>query len=80
MNGVDLRCTPLEFAILGHMAALPGQPLPHAFLNARVWNYPNLAGNTLLKGHISALRRKLRAAGAGGMLRTVHGVGYSLSA
>lgn len=80
VNGVDLRCTPLEFAILGRMAALPGQPLPHAFLNARVWNYPNLADNTLRKGHISAIRRKLRAAGAGGMLRAVQGAGYSLGA
>jgi DNA-binding response OmpR family regulator len=78
-NGVDLRCTPLEYAILRQMAAVPDQPLPHAFLNARVWNYPNLSDGTLLKGHVSSLRRKLRAAGAGTVLRTVHGVGYRLA-
>jgi DNA-binding response OmpR family regulator len=80
-DGCDLRCTPIEFAILTEMAALPGQALPHAFINTRVWQYPNLDDGTLLKGHVSAIRRKLREAGAGeALLRTVPGVGYALTA
>lgn len=80
-NGTDLRCTPIELAILQAMAALPGQALPHAFINQRVWSYPNLPDGTLLKGHISAIRRKLREAGGDdAMLRTVPKVGYALAA
>ncbi len=80
-NGRDLRCTPIELAILQAMAALPGQALPHAFINQRVWSYPNLPDGTLLKGHVSAIRRKLReAGGSDAMLRTVPRVGYALAA
>lgn len=81
LDGVNLNCTRLEFDILKELAAVPGQVLSHAFLNERIWEYSNMQDGTLLKGHISALRRKLKQAGSSGtMIRTVHGVGYSLAA
>ncbi len=81
LNGVNLNCTRLEFDILKELAAVPGQVLSHAFLNERIWEYSNMHDGTLLKGHISALRRKLKQAGSSGtVIRTVHGVGYSLAA
>jgi len=80
-NGTDLQCSQLEYNILRIMAAMEGQVLSHAFLNARVWGYPNLKDGTLLKGHVSSLRRKLRSAGFdGSLIRTIYGVGYALSA
>ncbi len=58
---------------------MPGQVLSHSYLNDRVWGYGSMTDGTLLKGHISAIRRKLRdAGGQEEMVRTVHGVGYSL--
>ncbi len=81
LDGVNLNCTRLEFDILKELAAVPGQVLSHAFLNERIWDYSNMHDGTLLKGHISALRRKMKQAGAATtMIRTVHGVGYSLAA
>ncbi len=81
LDGVNLNCTRLEFDILKELAAVPGQVLSHAFLNERIWEYSNMQDGTLLKGHISALRRKLKQAGSSGtVIRTVHGVGYSLAA
>lgn len=80
LNGKNLNCTRLEFEILREMATVPGQVLSHTFLNDRIWSYPNMRDGTLLKGHISSIRRKLRKAGGDEeMIRTVHGVGYAFN-
>ncbi|GAB4336504.1 MAG: two-component system response regulator MtrA [Dehalococcoidia bacterium] len=77
-NGINLNCTKLEVEILRELVAYPGQALSHAFLSEKVWGYKNVDDATLLKGHVSSIRRKLREAGAGDdLIRTVHGVGYA---
>lgn len=79
-NGINLNCTRLELDILAELAAYPGQALSHAFLSDRVWGYKNVNDATLLKGHVSSIRRKLREAGASeDLVRTVHGVGYAFA-
>jgi DNA-binding response OmpR family regulator len=79
-DGINLNCTRLEFELLSQMMKYPGQVLSHAFLSEQVWGYKNVHDATLLKGHISALRNKLRGAGGSEeMIHTVHGVGYSFS-
>ena len=80
-NGINLNCTRLEVEILAELAAYPGQALSHAFLSDRIWGYKNVNDATLLKGHVSSIRRKLREAGAPEeAVRTVHGVGYAFVA
>lgn len=80
LQGVNLNCTRLEFEILAEMAKYPGQVLSHAFLSEQVWGYKNVGDATLLKGHVSSLRNKIRVAGGSpDMIHTVHGVGYSFS-
>lgn len=80
LDGFNLNCTRLEFEILGQMVAYPGQVLLHSFLTERVWGYSNVGDGTLLKGHISSIRRKIRDAGGNeNIIRTVHGVGYSFT-
>jgi DNA-binding response OmpR family regulator len=80
LDGTNLHCTRLEFDILCQMVRFPGQVLSHAFLSERVWGYKNVHDATLLKGHVSALRTKIRKAGGNEeMIRTVHGVGYSFT-
>jgi DNA-binding response OmpR family regulator len=79
-NGTALNCTPIEVDILGQMARYPGQALSHAFLTEKVWGYTNIVDATLLKGHVSSIRRKIREVGGDEeMIRTVHGVGYSFT-
>lgn len=79
-GGKNLGFTELETQILQELAAVPDQVLSYAYLNQRVWDYPNLPDATLIKGHISTIRRKLRAAGCmTDPIRTVHGVGYVFS-
>ena len=80
LNGINLLCTRTEFDILRELAEYPGQVLSHQFLTERVWGYKNVDDATLLKARISAIRRKIREAGGNEeMIRTVHGVGYSLT-
>lgn len=79
LDGINLLLTRLEFQILRELAEYPGQVLSHAFLTERIWGYKNIDDATLLKARMSAIRRKIRDAGGNeDMIRTVHGVGYSL--
>ncbi len=79
-QGEALLCTPIEVDILAQLVRYPGQALSHAFLTEKVWGYKNVSDATLLKGHVSSIRKKLRDAGANeDMVRTVHGVGYSFT-
>ncbi len=79
-QGVALNCTPIEVEILEQLIRYPGQALSHAFLTEQVWGYKNVADATLLKGHVSSIRKKIRDAGGPlELVRTVHGVGYSFT-
>lgn len=76
---VALDLTPTEFRILAHMAAAPGR----AFARADLVDACLPEGEALdrtVDSHVSNLRRKLAAAGAGGLLTGVRGVGYRLEA
>jgi DNA-binding response OmpR family regulator len=80
-NQQDLRCSQIEYQILRALAEVPGQALSYAAINERVWGYPNLHDGTLIKGHISLIRSKVRSAGrAEELIRTIYGVGYALAA
>ncbi|MDQ7246186.1 response regulator [Dongia sedimenti] len=76
---VVLDLTPTEFRILAHMAGSSGR----AFERGELVDACLPEGEALdrtVDSHVSNLRRKLAAAGAGGMLVGVRGVGYRLDA
>ncbi len=80
LNGINLHCTPLEVEILGQLVQFAGQALTHGYLTEQIWGYKNVSDATLLKGHVSSIRRKIRDAdGDEDIVRTVHGVGYSFT-
>jgi len=75
-----LACTQTEFAILQELMSSPGQMVTHTHLNAQIWRYPDMHDGSLLKSHVSSLRKKLREAGCTtDLIRSVHGVGYVLT-
>jgi DNA-binding response OmpR family regulator len=79
-DGKDLNCTPIEVEILELLLRYPAQPLSHAFLTEQIWGYKNVTDATLLRGHVSSIRRKLREAGGHeDLVRTVRDVGYSFT-
>lgn len=80
LEGINLNLTRLEFDLLCQLVRYPGQVLSHAFLSEQIWGYKNVSDATLLKGHISSIRQKVRNAGGNEeMIHTVHGVGYSFT-
>jgi DNA-binding response OmpR family regulator len=72
--GVEAHLTPTEFDLLVHLARRPKVVLPRERLLAEVWGWADASGTRTVDSHVKALRRKLGA----DLIRTVHGVGYSL--
>jgi DNA-binding response OmpR family regulator len=74
LAGAEVHLTPTEFDLLVHLAGRPRTVLPRERLLAEVWGWADATGTRTVDSHIKALRRKLGA----NVIRTVHGVGYSL--
>jgi DNA-binding response OmpR family regulator len=70
----EVHLTPIEFELLHVMAARPGMVFTRERLLADVWGYEDGTGARTVDSHIAALRRKLGSE----VVRTVHGVGYSV--
>ncbi|GII25754.1 response regulator transcription factor [Planosporangium mesophilum] len=75
VDGRPVTLTPIEFALLGHLMARPGQVFSREELLASVWGYAAHAGARTVDVHVAALRGKLGDAAA--LVRTVRGVGYT---
>jgi DNA-binding response OmpR family regulator len=74
LRGEEVHLTPIEFALLEHLARRPGVVFSREQLLADVWNYADGSGPRTVDSHVAALRRKLGS----GIVRTVRGVGYAL--
>ncbi len=68
--------TPTEFDLLAFLMTRPGTVYTREQLLADVWGYRDGSGPRTVDSHVRALRRKLGS----DVVRTVHGVGYSLEA
>jgi DNA-binding response OmpR family regulator len=75
-DGHEIRLTPTEFDLLDCLARNPRTVLTRAVLLEQVWDWADASGTRVVDSHVKALRRKLGA----DLIRTVHGVGYSLEA
>ena len=73
-DGEPVHLTPTEFDLLAFLATKPGRVYTRHELVAEVWGYPEDTGARTVDSHVRALRRKL----GGDVVRTVHGVGYSV--
>jgi DNA-binding response OmpR family regulator len=74
VSGHPVHLTPLEFDLLARLCSTPGIVLSREQLLADVWGYGDGSGARTIDSHIASLRRKLGP----GIVRTVHGVGYSV--
>jgi DNA-binding response OmpR family regulator len=70
----EVHLTRTEFDLLVCLASRPRAVLNRDRLLAEVWGWGEGASSRTVDSHIKALRRKL----GGGLIRTVHGVGYAL--
>lgn len=76
IRGSSLQLTPREFSLLEALVRNEGQVLTREAILERVWNAEEALPNTV-NFHMASLRRKLDAAGEGGLIQTVHGLGYT---
>jgi len=73
---VDL--TEREFRILEHLARNEGRVVTRSMLLEHVWDYSFDPQTNIIDQHVSRLRQKLDRAGAGTVIETVRGAGYSI--
>lgn len=74
----EIKLLPQEFALLEFMIRQPNRIFSADTLIKRVWN-GNSSVDTV-RTHIKTLRKKVDLPGCEPLIRTVHGVGYSLGA
>jgi DNA-binding response OmpR family regulator len=73
-GGDEVHLTPTEFDLLVRLAARPGVVHSRERLLQDVWGWRDASGTRTVDTHVAALRRKL----GDDLVRTVHGVGYSV--
>ena len=77
--GARVQLSQKEYELLLRLAREPDRVHTKAELLNDVWHYRAAARTRTLDSHASRLRRKLRAAGAAGLVENVWGVGYRLT-
>ena len=73
---IDL--TEREFRILEYLARNEGRVVTRSMLLEHVWDYSFDPQTNIIDQHVSRLRQKLDRAGAGALIETVRGSGYSI--
>lgn len=81
LNGVRLKLTPVEFAMLAHLAAHPGQVFSRDQLMNVIYEDYRVVSDRTVDTHVKNLRHALAVAAPGEQLvESVYGVGYRLVA
>jgi DNA-binding response OmpR family regulator len=75
-DGEPVELSPREFALLHALASRPDTAVGKDELLRLVWGDEQAASRNVVEVYVGYVRRKLDAAGAGQVLRTVRGVGY----
>jgi DNA-binding response OmpR family regulator len=78
VDGELVELTKTEYEILQLLTENAKRVVTRGMLRARVWGDDWMADDHAVDVHVSNLRRKLKAAGADSMIRTVRGVGYRI--
>ncbi|CAN5821117.1 phosphate regulon transcriptional regulator PhoB [soil metagenome] len=79
VGGQEARLTLTEFKLLAALVAAPKRVLSRNDLINKIMGPGVIVTARTIDVHIAALRKKLESAGsAGGMIRTIRGVGYQL--
>jgi DNA-binding response OmpR family regulator len=77
-NGIPLRLTRLERAVLASLAQPPMRAWSYEYLYRAAWGDAWLGDTSALHATVKRLRRKLRDAGVTVFLESIRGVGFRL--
>jgi len=72
----EVPVTPREFDVLRLLLQHRGEVISAEDLALAIWGHGTFGSRNFVEAHVSRLRRKLREAGSGGVIRTVRGIGY----
>lgn len=78
-SGKEIHLLPKEFSLLELFMRYPNQVFSAEALLDRVWASDSAASLDTVRTYIKTLRKKIDTEGSASMIRTVHGVGYSLA-
>ncbi len=79
INNRQLKLSPVEFALLSHLAAQPGRVFSRDQLMSSIYSDYRVVSDRTVDTHVKNLRRKLAESGPGTeLIESVYGVGYRL--
>jgi DNA-binding response OmpR family regulator len=78
-GGVEVRLMPKDFAILELLLTYPNKVFSAEALIDRIWSSSTDASPDVVRKHINRIRTQIDSDGKGSLIRTVHGIGYSLT-
>jgi two-component system response regulator BaeR len=80
INNRQLKLSPVEFALLSHLAAQPGRVFSRDQLMSSIYSDYRIVSDRTVDTHVKNLRRKLAESGPGtDLIESVYGVGYRLA-
>ena len=79
-DGVEIRLTAKEFALLEYLMRNAGRIVSKAMIAEHVWNFELEAESNFIEVFIYALRKKLDLTSGQTLIQTIRGVGYRLDA
>ena len=80
LNNRQLKLSPVEFALLGRLAAQPGQVFSRDQLMSSIYSDYRIVSDRTVDTHIKNLRRKLSESSPGtDLIESVYGIGYRLA-
>jgi DNA-binding response OmpR family regulator len=81
VKGFRIQLTSTEHRLLRYLMENPNRALSPSHLLQVVWEYPPNTGDPdLVRAHVRNLRAKIERTGDRKYIRTIHGVGYMISA
>ena len=79
VDGKDLKLTRRELGVLGALARRPGHVVSRAQLEDSLYGFGEEIASNAIEVYISALRKRLKEAGANCEIQTQRGLGYKLA-
>ena len=80
INDIQLKLSPVEFALLSHLAAQPGRVFSRDQLMSSIYSDYRIVSDRTVDTHVKNLRRKLtESCPDTEMIESVYGIGYRLA-
>ena len=80
LAGDEIKLTLTEFRLLEYLMRNPNQVLEREAITINIWDFDFDSFSNIVDVYINRLRKKIDAGRKKGMLKTVRGVGYKISA